>query len=78
MIQLTICHPPYSPLNLQKIDPFLSGSDLKTKLKTILPTEIYGNCGEEEEVVGNVRLVCGGRVIQDHLRLDSQGMAWLI
>jgi hypothetical protein len=62
MIQLTISCPASSPLIIS-IEPDCLGSDLKTRIIQSLP---HANNSE-------LRLVCGGKVLQDHLSLQGQG-----
>lgn len=64
-MELTFCYPPYSPLTLKNIDENCLISELKSKLFSVLP----GVEGSE----GEMRLVCGGKVLQDHLNLSAQG-----
>ena len=72
-MKLTFSFPPHSPLTLSNIEENCSVSELKTKLFSILPG-IDGDSGEGE---GEMRLVCGGRVLQDHLNLSGQGKSEL-
>lgn len=67
MFQLTFCHPPNSPFNLKFDSLSLTGQDLKLSLIKILPS------GPEILDIGRMRLVCGGKVIQDQERLEIQG-----
>lgn len=64
MLELTICHPPHDPLTLT-LSPSTTGSELKC----LLIPKLKSSSESEEEM----RLVSGGRVIQDHLSLSSQG-----
>ena len=68
-MELTFSFPPHSPLTLSSVDENCSVSELKTKLFSILPGIDGGNIEGE----GEMRLVCGGRVLQDHLTLSGQG-----
>lgn len=62
MIELTICYPPHLTQSLT-VGPETTVSDLKLLLTARFP--FFG--GEE------LRLVCAGRVLQDHLSVSSQG-----
>lgn len=64
MFQLSFCHPPNSPFTLNFDSLSLTGFDLKLKLQSVLP----GNEGAE-----GIRLVCGGKVVQDQVSLEGQG-----
>ena len=76
MFQLTFCHPPNSPFSLNFESSSLTGRELKLKLISVLPDSE----GVEPE---SIRLVCGGKVIQDHVGLEGQGtliidgMCWM-
>ena len=76
MIELILCFPPNSPFTL-KFDPSNSVTDLKLHLFSILPNlpraQAGGGGGNEEEKGIGMRLVCGGRVLQDNLSLSCQG-----
>ena len=65
MIELTLCCPPRHPFPVT-ISEETFGSEFKTRLTLILP-ETRGTLIEE------MRLVCGGKVIQDNMTLSSQG-----
>ena len=65
MIELTICHPPNPSFVLKGIDP----SSSVAELKQLLAKELVVVEGK----VDVVRLICAGRVLQDHLNLESQG-----
>ena len=62
MLNLTFFYPPQNPLPL-KVQSSLSTHDLKLELFSTLPIE----SGVE------MRLVCGGKVLQDELSLEAQG-----
>jgi hypothetical protein len=66
-MELTFCFPPHSPLTLRNINENCSVLELKTRLFSILP----GISVDNNE--GEMRLVSGGRVLQDHLNLVGQG-----
>ena len=66
MIELTICHPPNPSFILKDIDPSISTIELKQRLEKELVVV--------EGRIRVVRLICAGRVLQDHLDLESQGM----
>lgn len=66
-MELTFCFPPHSPFTLKEIEENCSVVELKLKLFSIIP----GISGETEGE--EMRLVCGGRVLQDHLNLIGQG-----
>ena len=64
-MELTFCYPPHDPLTMKDVDGNCSVKELKDKLFTVLPVL----SGEGYEM----RLVCGGRVLQDHLSILGQG-----
>lgn len=62
MIELNLCYPPQSTLSLN-FDEEITGNELKNRLFSVLSIETGSD----------LRLVCAGKVIQDHLSLSSQG-----